>query len=145
MNLDSNYWIKKGFMDADEKPAFRTMVDAANCFGKVYKPKGIWSGAIKHYKEVGKELWFPKIGETQDWENSFSIDESFFYEKNRDLTKNNNHVNALKNSDLKRLIFLKLKNTGYFFKGEYKIDKEKTNYQNGCVWVRISKKANTYQ
>jgi len=58
---DPMTYIKRGYIDLKDDVAFKTMVDAANCFGNNYKPKGIWKGAAKNLKDLNTFIWFPKL------------------------------------------------------------------------------------
>lgn len=141
-------YISRGTINLNDDVAFRTMVDAANCFGRIYKEKGIWKGGVFHPKEAGKLIWFPKLYPNKQWINSISNDEDYIYEKNSIEKEARNHIDGTKASPHNRIVFARVRsNLGdimYRFKGEYELDFEKTNYENGLVWRRISESVKTY-
>jgi very-short-patch-repair endonuclease len=141
-------YIQRGYIDLKDDVAFRTMVDAANCFGNNYKQYGIWTGAAKH-PEPGKFIWFPKLYENNEWNNSISDDDTEIREICKDTKKCNPHIDeAIRNKDVKRIVFARvispLGDVMYRFKGEFELDLEKTNYENGTVLRRISERVLTY-
>lgn len=143
-------YIKKGYIDLQDDVAFNTMVDAANCFGNDYKPKGIWTGGAKHPNEADTFIWFPKLYKNSEWNNSISNDENVIKEYCETAEKKEKHIDkAIKNSNIKRIVFARVKSplgdTMYRFKGEYKVDIKKTNYQEGVVLNRIKTRVNTYE
>ena len=143
-------YINKGFIDLADDCAFKTMVDAANCFGKKIKPKGIWGGGVKHPKDEGKLIWFPKLYKNDGWNNSISNDETEIREICEVKKKIKPHIeNVLKEKIFKRIIFARVKSPlgdiMYRFKGEYELNREKTNHTNGLFWQRISEKVTTYR
>ncbi len=142
-------YITRGYIDLKDDVAFRTMVDAANCFGNTYQPKGIWTGGAKHPKESGKFIWFPKLYKNGRWENEISDDENTITERCLDREIAEKHVTkAIKDFSIKRIVFARVKSplgdNMYRFKGEYELDLEKTNATNGTVLRRISERVKTY-
>ena len=73
-------YVKKGFIDLTDDCAFKTMVDAANCFGHKYKPKGIWTSLANHPVEKNNMIWFPKLYKNEKWNNAISDDEKVITE-----------------------------------------------------------------
>ncbi len=67
-------YITNGYIDASEDVAFRTMADAASCFGRDYS-RGLQMSYIFHPTESTKRLWFPKFYENEEWSNQISGDE----------------------------------------------------------------------
>lgn len=142
-------YIKRGFIDLKDDVAFRTMVDAANCFGNNYSPKAIWTAGAKHPKEQGKIIWFPKLYENGEWNNSINDLENQIIEINKDPKKAKDHIKkSLEKKEEKRIVFARVKSplgdVMYRFKGEFEIDLEKTNYRNGVVFRRVSERVKTY-
>jgi very-short-patch-repair endonuclease len=143
-------YIDKGFIDLKDDCAFRTMVDAANCFGNNYKPKGIWKGGAKHTREIGKGIWFPKLYKNGEWNNSISNDETEIREISESPKTVESHIDdILRKGIYKRIVFARVKSPlgdiMYRFKGEYELDKQQTNYTDGLLWKRISERVNTYR
>lgn len=143
---NTEYWLRKGSISLEDNDSFRTMVDAANCFGRTYKKKGIWKGGVKHPIEVGKLLWFPKLYGNDSWNNRFAENETIIYEKSKtDL--NHFSVSMREGYIIKRILFSKeSRRSPYVFKGEYELDREKSNSIDGVVaWKRIGTIVRTYR
>lgn len=143
-------YIDKGFINLNDDCAFRTMVDAANCFGKNYKPKGIWNGGVKHPKEYGKSIWFPKLYKNREWNNSISNDETEIREISANPEFSKIHIDdTLKQQVNRRIVFARVKSPlgdiMYRFKGEYELDRNRTNYNDGLLWKRVSEEVKTYK
>ena len=142
-------YIDKGFIDLNDDCAFNTMVDAANCFGNNYKPKGIWKGGAKHPKEEDKIIWFPKLYKNTEWDNSISDDEKTITEISVILEKIQPHIEDVLNNQVhKRIVFARVKSplgdVMYRFKGEYELNVEQTKKENKLIWERINEKVSTY-
>jgi very-short-patch-repair endonuclease len=144
--LDPRTYINRGFVDIDSDCAFRTMVDAANCFGHNIKPKGIWKGGVDHPREPKKCIWFPKLYENAEWRNSLSHDENEIRESSK--TDRDNHFNDFITDSRKRIVFAHAKgplgDTLYRFKGEYELDVSSSSVEHGLVWKRINTRVATY-
>lgn len=143
-------YIDKGFINLNDDCAFRTMVDAANCFGKKYKPKGIWRGGVEHPKEYGKSIWFPKLYKNREWNNSISNDETEIREISANPEFSKTHIdNTLKQQVNRRIVFARVKSPlgdiVYRFKGEYELDRNRTDYNDGLLWKRVSEEVKTYK
>lgn len=142
-------YISRGYIDLKDDVAFRTMVDAANCFGNTYKSKGIWSGRAKHAKEGGKFIWFPKLYKNGKWDNAISDDENTITEicLDQNIAKPRIH-NAIKDVQIKRIVFARVKSPlgdiMYRFKGEYELDLERTISINRTVLKRTAERVKTY-
>ena len=143
-------YIAKGFMDVDDDVAFRTMADAASCFGKKYN--GLQQSFIPHPTERGKFLWFPKLYENIQWLNTLSSDEKVIEEickipGLREKQVNRNIAEFERNG--RRLVFARVRSPlgdlMYRFKGEYLVDIEASNYERGAVLNRVDKQARTYE
>ena len=142
-------YISRGYIHLKDDVAFRTMVDAANCFGNNYKPNGIWAGKAKHSKEEGKFIWFPKLYKNGKWDNRISPDENIITEKCLDKKNIQSHIQkAIRDSHIKRIVFARIKSPlgdiMYRFKGEYELDLERTNATNGTVLKRTTERVKTY-
>jgi len=142
-------YITRGYIHLNDDVAFPTMVDTVKCFGRTYKPNGVWKGGVKHPKEWGKMIWFPQLYYNGKWNNSISDDETVIYEKPANENDLGEHLEeSLRTAGVQRIVFAKVKSplgdTMYRFKGEFKVDMEKTNSQNGVVFKRIGERVNTY-
>lgn len=143
-------YIDRGFIDLKDDCAFRTMVDAANCFGNDYKPKGIWTGRAKHSKEKEKHIWFPKLYKNGKWNNTISTDEKEIREICEIPEIARPHIDSVLNNGIyKRIVFARVKgplgDIMYRFKGEYELDIGLTNYKDGLLWKRINEQVKTYE
>jgi very-short-patch-repair endonuclease len=146
---DPATYIERGYIDLKDDVAFRTMVDAANCFGNSYKPKGIWTGGAKHHIE-GKSIWFPKLYKNGKWDNAISSDENTITEICLDEQFAVAHIQrAIREAHIKRIVFARVRSPlgdiMYRFKGEYELDLERTSVINGSVLTRITKRVKTYR
>ncbi len=142
-------YIERGYIDLKDDVAFKTCIDAANCFGNNYKPRGIWTGAAKHPKETGKIIWFPKLYKNGEWNNRISDDETVIWEINEFPEKAKVAIDHWIKSEIhNRIVFPRVKSplgdVMYRFKGEYELDLQATNYQQGLVWKRVSERVKTY-
>jgi very-short-patch-repair endonuclease len=142
-------YIKRGYIDLIDDVAFKTMVDAANCFGNNYKPKGIWKGAAKNLKDFKTFIWFPKLYPNNEWNNSISDDEQTIREYCEIESKRNNHIQlAIKDAAYSRIVFARVRSplgdVMYRFKGEYKLDIEETNKSNEVVLRRTKTRVDTF-
>ena len=141
-------YIDKGFICGENDVAFRTLVDAANCFGHKYK--GLQKGSVVHRNEPNKLIWFPKLYDNNGWNNQISNDEKTITEicKLPEISKR--HIDEIVNGKIHdRIIFARVKSPlgdiMYRFKGEYKLGKNASNYQTGLLWRRVSNKVKTYR
>ncbi|WDF76049.1 hypothetical protein PQ469_19345 [Mucilaginibacter sp. KACC 22773] len=146
---DPMTYIKRGYIDLKDDVAFKTMVDAANCFGNNYKPKGIWKGAAKNLKDLNTFIWFPKLYPNNEWHNSISADEETIREYCEIAARRQNHIQvALKDAVYSRIVFARVRSPlgdiMYRFKGEYKIDVEATNKLNEVVLRRTKTRVDTF-
>lgn len=74
-------FIKRGYLDVQDNIGFLYIKDALKCFG--YKG-GHYQKAIWKIKGTKKSLWFPKLYENKDWNNSLSMDLKKIEMKKRD-------------------------------------------------------------
>jgi len=147
MEQNPQTYIDKGYIDIKDDAAFRTMADAASCFGKKYKT--FQNTYIHHPIEPDKRLSFPKFFENEEWNNQLSDDEETITEISKIPEKVKEHIDRVTaDKSLSRIVFAKVKSSlgdiMYRFKGEYKIDLEATNYETGIVWRRIATRVKTY-
>jgi len=137
----------KGYIDVKDDVAFRTSAEAASCFGKTYK--GLQRGGVKHPNEAGKIIWFPKLYDTGEWNNRMSDDKTIIWEINESPEKAKEHIDHGLNSEIQsRIVFAHVKDSSgkfmYHFMGEYRLDRQATNYQDGLVWRRVAERVKTY-
>ena len=78
-NIETEYerktYVDKGYIDLDDKVAFKKIVDACNCFGCNYH--GYQRAMARHPVEKDKALWFPKLYENENWQNNITDDGNF--------------------------------------------------------------------
>ncbi len=146
---DPQTYIDKGSISLRDDCAFRTMVDAARCFGRDYKPNGIRKGGIKHPKEKGKMIWFPKLYKNGKWNNGISADETEITEIDESPETARSGIDRVLLGNIhRRIVFAKVKSPlgdiMYRFKGEYELEKELSNYDSGLLWKRVSTRVDTY-
>jgi len=143
-------YIAKGYVDVDDDVAFRTMADAASCFGKTYA--GLQRSFIPHPTEHATFLWFPKLYENAQWLNTLSPDERVITEicmipGLRDAQVKGNIRDFERNG--RRLVFARVRSPlgdlMYRFKGVYLLDIEASKYEQGAVFNRVEKRAQTYK
>jgi very-short-patch-repair endonuclease len=147
MEQNPQTYIDKGYIDIKDDAAFRTIADAASCFGRQYK--GVQATYLHHPVEARKRLSFPKFYPNNEWDNQLSDDEEVITEISKDPKKLHEHIDrVLAENLLSRIVFARVKSplgdTMYRFKGEYKLDLEATNYETGLVWKRIATRVRTY-
>ncbi len=140
-------YVDKGYIDVNEDVAFRTIAEAASCFGKDYS-KGIQLGYFRHPTEPKKKLWFPKLYKNDKWVNKLSTDEETIISATELVEDSKANVDyILSQKDYSVIVFAKVKSPlgdiMYRFKGEYRIDEEATNYEIGGVYRRISTRIKT--
>jgi very-short-patch-repair endonuclease len=139
-------YIDRGYIDLKDDVAFKKIADAINCFGVSYK--GYQQGSVKHPKEEDKRIWFPKLYENEGFDNQISDDEMVIYSRRLDKDANREFVNKWINKEKIRIVFARVRSplgdSMYRFKGEYEIDLDETNHENGFVFRRIATRVETY-
>lgn len=139
-------YVNRGYIDLKDDVAFKRVVDAINCFGCEYK--GFQQGSVKHPKEAGKRIWFPKLYENEGFDNQISDDETIIKSRRLDKAANRQFVDKWINKEKIRIVFARVKSPlgdlMYRFKGEYELDFDETNYENGFIFKRIATRVKTY-
>lgn len=140
-------YIERGYIDLKDDVAFKRAVDGANCFGCNYK--GFQQGSVKHPRETDNRIWFPKLYQNELADNWISDDEEVIKETRVLSHTVEDFIDKWRNKEQFRIIFARVKSPlgdiMYRFKGEYKLDQDATNYENGLVWRRTSTRVKTYQ
>ena len=77
-------YIKRGYLDIKDNIGFLYHRDALRCFG--YNG-GHFQRAVWEIKGTGKGVWFPKLYENNDWNNSLSADFKKIEMKQKDNSK----------------------------------------------------------
>ncbi len=148
---DTKTYINKGYIDLKEKVAFNRIVDACNCFGHNYI--GYQRAKAKHPNERNKDLWFPKLYENKDWQNSISDDGKIIAERrkvnNPEFIKTYllNLLNPEKYAR-KRIVFARVKGSlgdiMYRFKGLFEVNEEKSRKAQAIIYERKETRVKTY-
>ena len=137
--FNPNFYIEKGYLDINENPAFRTILDASNCLGQNYK--GVQRGWFKSKVYENHNLWFPKFYENADWDNKMIEDGKTIVEKCKIEGRKDTHYYDLIKVPVKRIVFPRsIDNLGfilYKFKGIFETDMERSSPENGMVYKRI--------
>lgn len=141
-------YIDKGFIQLEDDVAFKTIVDAINCFG--YNYKGFQKAGINHPIEKNKLIWFPKLYENDGWDNQITLDESVIKEICKLHKKKEIHFDKIINDNVyTRIIFARVKSSlgdiMYRFKGEYELDIALSSEEFGLVWKKKSNNVKTYR
>jgi hypothetical protein len=143
-------YVETGYIDADDKVAFRIQAEACNCFGHSYKQW--YRGIARHPVDPELSIWFPKLYENDDWQNSISDDGDTFYEYHK--YNNAEHVKGLVEAYIegrdifKRLVFAHERDASgvamYRFKGLYEADVETSISSGKVTYRRKTKRVKTY-
>lgn len=119
--FDITRYLDDGYISTKGNPVFKYQRDVLNCFGydKGHYQRGAWT-----LKDGSKRcVWFPRLYETNGWENSLSPDGKIITEKRK---LNDGNMSDVKYEDpwSSRLVFAryadKLGNHLYRFVGEFK-------------------------
>lgn len=149
--MNPQTYIDKGYIDVEDNVAFRTIADGASCFGRDYSG-GMQKAYFPHPTEPNKYLWFMKLYENEQWNNSLSDDEEFITEFSKIPEKFREHIDQ-NIADSKRIhsriVFARVKSPlgdlMYRFKGEYQIDLDASNHEVGLKYQRINTRVKTYR
>lgn len=137
--FNPEFYKKKGYLDVNENPSFKTILDASNCLGQNYK--GVQRAWFKSKVYENYNLWFPKFYKNADWDNKISDDGKTIFEKCKIKIKKDTYYHDSIDSKIKRIVFPRcIDNLGfilYKFKGIFVIDKERSSPENGMVYKRI--------
>lgn len=116
--------IKRGYLDADENPCFRSITDALRCFGYSGGPyqKATWKAADWDQHIV----WFPSFVPHKTWRNQLLDDQNTIIEELIDPTLVQKHYEPPEQAY--RYTFAKTRNrlgeTAYRFLGEFSYQRE---------------------
>ena len=133
--FNPNYYKEKGYLDVEESPAFRKIVDACNCLGQNYK--AVQTGWFKSKVYPNHNLWFPKFYKNEKWDNSISQDGKIITEKCNDLDHYEAWFKSVSLNLVKRITFPRsIDNLGfrlYRFAGIFETDIESSSLENGVI------------
>lgn len=133
--FDPNYYRKKGFLDVQDNPAFRRIVDACNCLGQNYK--SVQRAWFKSKVYPNHHLWFPKFYENEEWDNQISKDGKIITEKCKYPDIYEDWFNGVTSKFVKRITFPRsVDNLGfrlYRFAGIFETDLKSSSLENGVI------------
>lgn len=147
--LNPQTYINRGYIKLDDDVAFRTIKDACNCFGHDYV--GYQRAGASH-PDPAILLWFPKLYENKEWDNSISADECEITERckipERAALHFDEHVNQRGKYKSVRIVFARvvgsLGDVLYRFRGQYELDFAASSPEKGLIWRRVSTRVSTY-
>ncbi|MCK5465926.1 hypothetical protein KAI56_00295 [Candidatus Parcubacteria bacterium] len=151
-NIETEYesktYVGKGYIDLDDKVAFKKIVDACNCFGCSYH--GYQRAMARHPVEKDKALWFPKLYENENWQNNITDNGKVIVEKRK--ANNSEFIKTyLSNPERftrRRIVFARVKdslgNVMYRFKGLFKVNEKKSQNEQAIIYERIKTRVKTY-
>jgi very-short-patch-repair endonuclease len=129
------YYQEKGYLEVEESPAFRKIVDACNCLGQNYK--AVQTGWLKSKVYPNHNLWFPKFYKNKQWDNSISKDGITITEKCLDPTSYNSWYEDVMSNLVRRITFPRsIDNLGfklYRFAGVFETDVNASSLENGVI------------
>jgi len=146
---ESKTYVDKGYIDLNDKVAFKKSVDACNCFGFSYC--GYQRAMSKKCPfEKDKVLWFPKLYENENWQNNITDDGKTIIEKrkanNSEFIKT--YLLSSEKFTRKRIVFARVKDSlgdiMYRFKGLFKVNEEKSQNKQAIIYERIETRVKTY-
>jgi len=129
------YFQEKGYLDVNENPSFRRIVDACNCLGQNYK--SVQQAWFKSKIYPNHNLWFPKFYENDEWDNKISSDGKTITEKCKDKDKYESWFNSVITNNVKRITFPRsIDNLGfrlYKFAGIFETCIDDSTFENGII------------
>ena len=144
-NNPSTY-ISRGYIDVSDDVAFRTMADACNSFGHSYS--GLPRATARHPYCPELILWFPKLYENDEWDNSISHDECVIYERHKTDNESFIEKSLARHDKHRRIVFPRIKgplgDMMYRFKGLYEVDVEASRRTETITYNRTATRVQTY-
>ena len=130
-----------GYLDISDDVAFHTSAAVCNHFGHSYK---VWRrGLARHPYRPELTLWFPKLYKNDKWDNWISDNGCVIREKRK--TDNESFIEeSLAHHDKhRRIVFPRLEDTMYHFKGLYEVDVEESRRARRITYNRIATRVQT--
>jgi very-short-patch-repair endonuclease len=141
--FNPNYYREKGYLDVDEGPAFRKIVDACNCLGQGYSGN-VQKAWYKSKDYANHYLWFPKFYENDNWDNRISDDSLTIIERCKVKNNYENWYNSVITKSPRRITFpRRIDNLGfrlYKFAGIFETDVESSSFENGVIHRLVGKR-----
>lgn len=139
--LTSKPHLERGYIDAREDVLLRKHTDAIELFGVSLKThrRGGWTPP----KETGLAMiWFPRLYQNGEWDNSLSSDGSMIIEKCLNGNAQYQPVNYYLGDDHRRAVFARreepLIGTLYRFVGVFKYDVDASRREGGAVYYKVA-------
>ncbi|MEK4533077.1 AbaSI family restriction endonuclease [Solibacillus sp. FSL K6-1554] len=134
-------YVHRGYLDATEHLAFKTVKDCCNCFGAGYK--GLQGSGAKHKFQEAIDIKALKFYPNASWDNELNADEQFFTEYHTDLEFNTAYMKK-RLYELRQEIALfahvrsEFGGFEYVFKGWYKVNQKRTLELGKVCYERLS-------
>ena len=140
-------YVKRGYLDAREHIAFKTVKDCCNCFGAGYK--GLQGSGAKHKFQEEIDIKALKFYPNASWDNELYADETFFTEYHIEPTLNESYMNKRLfelRQELALFAHVRSEYGGfeYVFKGWYKVNHAQSLKLGKVCYNRISTLMPTY-
>lgn len=132
-----------GYIDISDDVAFGTMAEVCNQFGHSYKA---WRrGLARHPYCPELTLWFPNLRENDEWLNRISDDECVIHEEKKTDNESFIEESLAQHDQHRRIVFARLGDTMYHFKGVYEVDVEASRRDRTITYNRIATRVQTYR
>jgi len=147
--ISPDFWIQQGKISVEDKVSFYKIVDACKCMGLNYN--GYQRAGANHPYEANTLIWFPKLYENDEWDNSYDSQEGVILTKNikSDAERIDHVQKCIEDPVKRRIVFARVEDnlgdTKYRFRGVFEMDSDATNHDKGVVWKRVADWVNTYE
>lgn len=139
--LTSKPHLERGYIDAREDVLLRKHIDAIELFGVSLKAhmRGGWTPP----KKTGIAMvWFPRLYQNGEWDNSLSSDGSMIIEKRLGGNARYQPGNDGRGDDHRRAVFARreepLIGTLYRFVGVFRFDVDASRREGGAVYYKVA-------
>ena len=112
---------------------------------------GYQRAGANHPYEANTLIWFPKLYENDEWDNSYDSQEGIILTKNikSDAERIDHVQKCIEDPVKRRIVFARVEDnlgdTKYRFRGVFEMDSDSTNHDKGVVWKRVADWVNTYE
>ncbi|MBD8036733.1 phosphoribosylaminoimidazole carboxylase [Solibacillus sp. A46] len=140
-------YVQRGYLDATEHVAFKTVKDCCNCFGAGYK--GLQGSGAKHKFQDAIDIKALKFYPNANWDNELSANEQYFTEYHTDAEVNASYMKKRLDELRQELaLFAHVRSEfggfEYVFKGWYKVNPKRSLELGKVCYDRISTTMPTY-
>lgn len=140
---DPQIHIDRGFLSVSSNPIFRYQHDALRCFGYT---KGVFQrGAWTLTSDASRCVWFPRLYETESWDNELTEDGLMIVERKKDSIGGYEKISYQEKWKSRIVCARYSDNLGailYRFVGEFEHDPQKSD-EFKRVFVRKSSRVST--